>query len=347
MRELGFAAVSKACFAAFAAAAVGLVPAAALAQAKPDKVTVRYGYLPVPTMPMFAAIAHDLLEKEGVDLQLIKFTSGPAAFQALQSGSIDAAQGGMFTYYMGTTRGLEVRWIYNYGDYGPLEGLVVPGDSKVRDYKEMRGKRVAGPSGSMMNLAHLYALRKNGMTLKDVEFVPLQPPQGLAAVVKGEVDGAWFWDPLLTQAMQKGAKRIINNKELGLPDPFGIAMTTKFLSEKRNVDALGRMLRAFAEGQRRYPKDPEPTLSAIQKIAGIDRELSLQIIKGCDWFTVANHVDPEFLMSMADPSNAKKGAAAVILDRVEEPALWGGMITKRGNVAEYLDNRPVRLAAGK
>jgi hypothetical protein len=37
----------------------------------------------------------------------------------------------------------------------------------------------------------------------------------------------------------------------------------------------------------------------------------------------------------------------VILDRVEEPALWGGMITKRGNVAEYLDNRPVRLAAGK
>jgi ABC-type nitrate/sulfonate/bicarbonate transport system substrate-binding protein len=347
MKKLGFSAVSKACFAALAAAAVGLVPAAALAQAKPDKVTVRYGYLPVPTMPMFAAIAHDLLEKEGVDLQLIKFTSGPAAFQALQSGSIDAAQGGMFTYYMGTTRGLEVRWIYNYGDYGPLEGLVVPGDSKVRDYKEMRGKRVAAPSGSMMNLAHLYALRKNGMTLKDVEFVPLQPPQGLAAVVKGEVDGAWFWDPLLSQAMQKGAKRIINNKELGLPDPFGIAMTTKFLSEKRNVDALGRMLRAFAEGQRRYPKDPERTLSTIQKIAGIDRELSLQIIKGCDWFTVENHLDPEFLMSMANPTDTKKGAAAVILDRVEEPALWGGMITKRGNVAEYLDNRPVRLAAGK
>ena len=41
------------------------------------------------------------------------------------------------------------------------------------------------------------------------------------------------------------------------------------------IAGRNRMLRAFAEGQRRYPKDPEPTLTAIQKIAGIDRELLL------------------------------------------------------------------------
>jgi ABC-type nitrate/sulfonate/bicarbonate transport system substrate-binding protein len=191
-----------------AAAIAGLIPSLAGAQ----KVVVRYGYLPVPTMPMFAAIAHELLAKENVDLQLIKFTSGPAAFQALQSGSIDCAQGGMPTYYMGTTRGLDVRWVYTYGDYSPLEGLVVPKDSKIRDFKDLRGKRVTGPSGSMMQLAHLNALRKEGMSMKDIEFVPLQPPQGLAAVLNGDVDAAWFWDPFTSQAMEKGAIRIIINK---------------------------------------------------------------------------------------------------------------------------------------
>ena len=325
----------------FAAAIAGLIPSIAAAQ----KVVVRYGYLPVPTMPMFAAIAHDLLAKENVDLQLIKFTSGPAAFQALQSGSIDCAQGGMPTYYMGTTRGLEVRWVYTYGDYSPLEGLVVPKDSKIRDFKDLRGKRVTGPSGSMMQLAHLNALRKEGMTMKDIEFVPLQPPQGLAAVLNGDVDGAWFWDPFTSQAMEKGAIRIIINKELGAPDPFGITVTTKFLADKRNVEGLGRMLRAFDEGQRRYAKDQEPTLAAITKIAGIERALSVQIIKGVDWSTVQSQVDPNGPFSLADPSNHSKGAALILKEKVEEIALWGGMITKRGNITEFLDNRPIKVAA--
>lgn len=340
-------AMSKAWLVALAAVAVGLTPTIAGAQAKPDKVTVRYGYLPVPTMPMFAAIAHNLLEKEGVDLQLIKFTSGPAAFQALQSGSIDAAQGGMLAYYMGTTRGLDVRWVYTYGDYSPLEGLVVPKGSKVREFKELRGRRITAPSGSMMHLALLYALQKNGMTMKDVEFVPLQPPQGLAAVLSGDVDGAWFWDPFTSQAMEKGAIRIIINKELGVPDPFGIAVTTKFLGERRNVEGLGRMLRAFDEGQKRYAKDPEPTLATIKNTAGIERALSLQIIKGVDWYTVVSQIDPESPFSLAEPANLKKGAGAVLKDKAEEPALWGGMITKRGNITEFLDNRPARFAVGK
>jgi sulfonate transport system substrate-binding protein len=325
------------------AAVAGLIPTAVIAQ----KVVVRYGYLPVPTMPMFAAIAHDLLANENVDLQLIKFTSGPAAFQALQSGSIDAAQGGMPTYYMGTTRGLEVRWVYTYGDYSPLEGLVVPKDSKIRQFKDLRGLKVAAPSGSMMHLAHLYALQKNGMTMKDVEFVPLQPPQGLAAVLNSDVAAAWFWDPFTSQAMEKGAIRIIINKELGVPDPFGIAMTTKFLADKRNVEGVGRMLRAFDEGQKRYAKDPEPTLTALKNTAGIERALSLQIIKGVDWSNSQSQTEPNSPFSLADPANHAKGAAAILKDKVEEPALWGGMITKRGNITEFLDNRPVKVAAGK
>jgi ABC-type nitrate/sulfonate/bicarbonate transport system substrate-binding protein len=317
------------------------------AQAAADKVTVRYGYLPVPVMPLFSAIAHGLLEKEGVDLQLIKFTSGPAAFQALQSGSIDAAQGALPAYYMASTRGLEARWVYTFGDYSPLEGLVVPKGSRVRDFKDLRGKKVTGPSGSILHLAHLYSLQKAGMGLKDVEFVALQPPQALAAVLNNDVDAAWFWDPFISQALEKGAQRIVVNKALGLPDPFGVAVNAKFLAEKRNVEALGRMLRAFREGQRRFEKDPESTFAAIKTATGIERPLATQLIKGTDWFTLENHLDPEFWASMADPANHKKGAASILKDKVEEPALWGGLITKRGNITEFIDNRPARFALGK
>lgn len=322
-------------------------PAVGYAQSKQERITIRYGYLPVPTVPLFAAIAHDLLEKANVDLQLIKFTSGPAAFQALQAGSIDAAQGGMTTYYMGTTRGLDVRWVYNYGDYSPIEGLVVGKDSKVRDFKELKGKKITYPAGSTQHLAHLYALRRAGMALNDIEVVPLQPPQGLAAVINGDVEGGWFWDPFVTQAMDKGARRIVINKELGAYDPFGMTMTTKFLTEGKNVEAAGRMLRALADGQKRFATDPEPTIEKIRSVTGIDRPLATAIIKGVEWYTLEDHLKPDFAMNIVNPADHTKGAAFILKDRVEEPALWGQMITKRGNITSYLDNRPAKYALGK
>lgn len=327
-----------------AAGAAGLAPLAVHAQPKPERITIRYGYLPVPTVPLYAAIAHDLFEKENVDVQLVKFASGPAAFQAMQAGSIDAAQGGMGTYYMATTRGLDIRWVYTYGDYSPIEGLVVNKNSKVRDFKDLKGKKVTYPAASSQHLAHLYALRRAGMAASDIEVVPLAPPQGLAAVINGDVEAGWFWDPFVSQAVEKGATRIINNKELGAYDPFGFAMTTKFLSEAKNVAGLGRMLRAMAEGQRRFATEPGPTMEKIKSITGIETALAQQIIKGVEWYTVASQMEANHALSMADPANLAKGAGQVLKDRVEEPALAGQMITKRGNIPEFLDNRALKLA---
>jgi hypothetical protein len=147
--------------------------------------------------------------------------------------------------------------------------------------------------------------------------------------------------------MEKGATRIVINRELGAYDPFGITMTTKFLSDGKNVEAVGRMLRALAEGQKRFATDPEPTIEKIRSVTGIDRPLATAIIKGVEWYTLEDQLRPDFAMNLVNPADHTKGAAAVLKDRVEEPALWGQMIAKRGNITDYLDNRPVKHALGK
>lgn len=320
----------------------------AFAQSPPrEKVTIRYGYLPIPVMPLFSAKVYKLLEQEGIDLQLVKFTSGPAEFQALQSGSIDTAQGSLPAFYMAYTRGLDAKWVYSFGNYGPLEALVVPPGSGARSVKDLRGKKVTAPSGTILNIAHLYSLKQEGLATDDVQFMPLQPPQALAAILKNDVDAAWLWEPFISNVVDKGGRVIASNKSLGLLSPFGIAANGKWLQDKRNVDALGRLLRAFEEGQKRFAKEREPTLAEIKSVTGIDADLSTKIIGGVEWYTVADQLDPNFPVSLANPGNLKAGAGALLKDKYEETGLAGKLIDKRGDIPGFLDNRPARAALEK
>lgn len=328
------------------AATIGTLPLSTFAQAKPERVTIRYGYLPVPTVPLYSALAHGLFEKENLDIQLVKFTSGPATFQAMQAGSVDAGQGGMGTYFMGTTRGLEIRWVYNFGDYSPIEGLVVRKGSTVREFKDLKGKKVTYAAGSSQHLAHLIALRRSGMAVGDIEAVPLAPPQGLAAVLNGDVDAGWFWDPFMSQAIEKGATRIVNNKELGALDPFGFAVNTKFLSDPKNVAGIARMIRAMGEGQKRFASDPGPTMDKIRSVTGIDDKLARQIIKGVDWYDPRSQLDSRHPVSFAEPANFSRGIAQYLKERVEDPAFSAQLISKRVDIAAFIDNRPLKASVG-
>jgi len=294
-------------------------------------------------VPIMLAVDKGYFKDQGLDVtyqvilasgdRLASVTAGSTAFSNLGRPAVIAAMArGDTSFY----------FFANIDDSPGNEGCWArPG---FTSFKDLKGKKVTYPSASSQHLAHLYALRRAGMAAADIEVVPLAPPQGLAAVINGDVEAGWFWDPFVSQAVEKGATRIINNKELGAYDPFGFAMTTKFLSEAKHVAGVGRMLRAMAEGQRRFASEPGPTMEKIKSITGIETALAQQIIKGVEWYTVPGQMDANHPLSMADPANLGKGAGQVLKDRVEELALAGQMITKRGNITEFLDNRALKLA---
>ncbi len=322
----------------------GMFGAATAQQAKPAKAVIRFGYLPIPNVPLFSAKVYDLFEKEGVDVRLVKFTSGPAQFDALQSGSVDTAWGAMSAFYMGTVKGLNAVWVYTAGDYNRLQGLVVPKGSTAKDIRDLQGKKVATTPGSTSYLAHLLALKAAGMTPQDVQFLPLQPPQQLAAIVNANVDGAWMWEPFIAPAVKDGARWIVRDADVGSTTSFGMAANSKWA--KDNTEALGRLLRAFAEGQRRFAKDREPTLKEIKTSAGIERDLAIRLIEGTVWYTLEDQLDPKSPVSMAEPGNLQQGLGKQ-LKEIQEIALWGKVIEKPGDIAGFIERRPAKFALSR
>lgn len=298
---------------------------------------IRYGYLPVPTVPLFAAEAHGLFKKYGLDVELVKFTSGPTEFQALQSQSIDLAQGALAAFYMASSRKLKAQWVYSFGDYGSLEGVVLRPGLKLSSYAELSGKKVSAPSGSIQSLAHVYAMRQAGLKEGSVELVSLAPPQAVAALANGDVDAAWFYEPFFSMAQKSGGSVLLNSAKLGVRDIFGVAANAEWLSKDSNSKALSRLFLAFNEGWEMYRRDPKKTLAAIKEYTGVDQKLALQIIDGVKWYSLQDQSAAKSEASLSDPKNSNAGLGKT-LNWIETNALAAGLMEKKGNPTTFLND---------
>ncbi|TCS57239.1 ABC-type nitrate/sulfonate/bicarbonate transport system substrate-binding protein [Primorskyibacter sedentarius] len=303
-------------------------------------IEVNYGYLPVPTMPLFAAEAHGLFDDFGVDVNLIKFTSGPAQFQSLQAGSIDLAQGALAAFYMASTRGLEAKWVYNIGDASAISGLVLSEGNSLESYADLAGQSITAPPGSILHLFHVSQAMDAEVDFDQVDFVPLPPPQAVSAIQNGNVDAAWLWEPLLSIAEANGAVQVRNASEIGLHDVFGLATGADWVESEEGRDAVARVSRALTAGIEAYEQDPGPTLSKIEEMTGIKPELAQSIIARTNWATVTDQVAESNVFSLTGP----EGSGAII-DWVDDRALAAGLINSSGAGADFLDPRSATMAA--
>lgn len=307
--------------------------------------TVKFGMIPVPVAHVFSAQANNLFKKHGVNVELVKFTSGPAQFQALESGSIQIGEGAIAAFYMARTRGLDADWVYTFGDYSPLSGVMVKPGSTVKSYKDLAGKKVTAHSGSIQHLSHIYAMMQSGLPVDGAQHVALPPPQALPALVNGDVDASWLFEPLIAQAKNKGATLLANYKDFGIRDPFGIAVNTKWLNEsEENKETLVKVIAALEEGWAVFEENPEPAIAAAIEFTGTSREITEMIVKNLVWYDAADMTSANGAVSMTNPGDSSHGLANV-LAWIDEVAMAGKLIDKTADHADFIYEDAVIKAA--
>ena len=76
-------------------------------------------------------------------------------------------------------------------------------DGSVTDIKGLKGKQVAYEEGTTSDILLNYALSQNGMTIADIQKVPMPASDAGAALIGGKVPVAVTYEPYLTLAMQQ------------------------------------------------------------------------------------------------------------------------------------------------
>jgi ABC-type nitrate/sulfonate/bicarbonate transport system substrate-binding protein len=265
-----------------------LQPAIGLAQ---ELKTVNVGMQPIVNGPIYIAIKEKYFEQMGLNLNLVKFTSGPAQFAAIAGGQIDLAWGGMGAFLLAKANGQDLNFFAVFMDYNPLEGIVVPAGSTAKAVKDLAGKKVALVQGSDAHYGMLKASRASGMDKSAVQILGMAPPQQVAALESKDVDAIFSWEPFLTPLTQKGATVIFRNNELN-PGPAFLGWAGKKEWLEANHDTIVKILKGWNMGLKKMREDPELAIRYSMEWAGMNEAQARAIQKQLVYFDATAAIDP-------------------------------------------------------
>ena len=180
--------------------------------------------------PITLAREAGIFKKNGLDVTVKKIPQA-SRHLAIQSGDIQCAATTVETWVVWNANGVATKQIFQLDKSYGADGMVVkPGVAKISDLK---GKTVAASApGTAPYFTLAWFLKKNGLSVKDVIVVNLEPGPAAQAFLAGQNDAAMTYEPYLSSVRGKPEAGKIIATTLDYPmimDTFGC--TPKFLAD--------------------------------------------------------------------------------------------------------------------
>ncbi|MDR1708902.1 MAG: NrtA/SsuA/CpmA family ABC transporter substrate-binding protein [Candidatus Accumulibacter sp.] len=295
--------------------------------ARADEKTLDVSYVRSPfNLQSIVMKERGLLEKHAAPLGLAvkwhEITSGAKQAQALASGDLDVA-GVMNTssVLMAAGEGNPVRVVA--GVSRPTGTFaIVAAKGGVGSIAALKGKKVAGPKGTVLHQTLVAALVKNGLTMNDIQFVQMEIPQAFAALQSGQIDAALLAATAVIKAEHEGAKTLATADGLVVPK---LVMTTSEKVLKAHPDWIDAAVAAHDEAGRWIAEHKDEAIALGAKVQGLSIEDARTLFDGSHFTQRLNKGDLEsmqddirFMLENGMMRNAPD-VNAIVLPRALEP----------------------------
>lgn len=238
-----------------------LAAAALVAQAQETKVAIGISGW-TGFAPLTLAKEAGLFKKHGIDVSIKKIPQKDRHL-GIASGDIQCAATTVETWIVWNANGVATTQIFQLDKSYGADGMVVkPGIEKIADLK---GKTVAASApGTAPYFGLAWMLKKNGLSLKDVKIVNLEPQAAANAMIAGTagIDAAMTYEPYLSAVRAKPEAGRIIATTLDYPmvmDTFGC--TPKFLAE--NPKAAKALADGYFDAVAMIKADPKKSFEIM------------------------------------------------------------------------------------
>lgn len=202
--------------------------------------------------PLTLAKESGIFKKNGLDVTIKKIPQKDRHL-AIASGDIQCAATTVETWVVWNANGVATKQIFQLDKSYGADGMAVRND--VAAIKDLKGKTIAASApGTAPYFTLAWFLKKNGLTVKDVTVVNLEPAAAAQAFVAGQNDAAMTYEPYLSTVRAAPDKGKIIATTLDYPmimDTFGC--TPKFLTD--NPKAAKALADSYFEAVELISKD--------------------------------------------------------------------------------------------
>jgi NitT/TauT family transport system substrate-binding protein len=212
--------------------------------------------------PLTLAKEAGLFKKHGLDVTIKKIPQKDRHL-AIASGDVQCAATTVETWIVWNANGVATTQIFQLDKSYGADGMVVkPNIQKIADLK---GKTVAASApGTAPYFTLAWFLRENGLSLKDVNIVNLEPQAAANAMIAGtgNLDAAMTYEPYLSAVRAKPEAGRIIATTLDYPmvmDTFGC--TPKFLAD--NPKAAQGLANGYFDALEMIKAEPQKSFAIM------------------------------------------------------------------------------------
>ncbi|TVX94799.1 ABC transporter substrate-binding protein [Cohnella terricola] len=211
--------------------------------------------------PIYIALEKGYFKQQNLDVEDVAFETGAAMITPLTAGQIEVGGGGVSAgFYNALSRGYDIQIVADKGHVGSDSNYVaflvrkeLIDSGEIKDFKDLRGKKIAIVSATGSNAAHLsVALEKGGLTFDDIELIEMTFPNMGTAFGSGAIDVGIIPEPFVARYVEnglavnwKGVNDVIPNAQTGV-----LFYSNKFAKE--DPEAANHFMVAYLQGVQDY-----------------------------------------------------------------------------------------------
>jgi len=249
--------------------AVALVPAAQAQSKEPIKIAIG---VDAAFVPLYLSKQNKLFEKHGVNVELVQFTQGGDALDAVAAGQMPLGGAAEPTTLIRAAR-TDIKVLAIYGQSGTYIKFV--GKPGLTDAKQ--AKKLGIVPGSVSEFSTEQMLNKLGIDPKSVELVKAGPPEFPALLARGDVDGYFLWEPWPTNGVKQGGKVLLTSGDVGYVYNMWLSASGPWLASHQ--DDAKKIVAALAEACEIVRADPEKGAVAVNAEAKIPVATARETLK--------------------------------------------------------------------
>lgn len=281
--------------------------------------------------PMWIAHEKGFDKKNGVNLDIVNFSTDQDLESGFASGKFQAASNANNTYIRLADLGIDFQ-ITLMEDFSLTADAIVSCNPDIKTINDLEGATVAFEEFSVSDVLFRYALKQAGISFDTIDYKPIPAADAGTAAVAGRVDVAVTYEPYLQAAIKEGKNCRIIYTAKERPGLISDALAFSSDFAKSNPEAVVGVMKAWGEAVDFYNSDTEEAQAIIAKAVGESPKALGPSFKGIKLFDLEQSRD--FLEN--EYAGLWKDIGQIMLDQ--------GQIKEIPDVGTYLDLEPGRKA---